>query len=76
MMSPAGCGHLGGQPLCRKGPHIGEVCPAQGAEPRVGVTRVAGQVTIVTLKYSARRRHDLITDRTLKVLFKNVAVLR
>ena len=37
---------------------------------------LADEVTIVTLKYSARRRHDLITDRTLKVLFKNVAVLR
>ena len=52
-MSPAGCGHLGRQPLCRKGPHIGEVCPAQGAEPRVGVARVAGQVAVVTLKWRA-----------------------
>ena len=49
-MSPAGCGHLGRQPLCRQRPHVCEVCPAQGTQARVGVTRVAGQVAVVTLK--------------------------
>ena len=50
LMSPAGGGHLGRQPLRRQGPHIGEVCPAERAQAGVGVARVAGQVAVVTLK--------------------------
>ena len=49
-MSPAGGGHLGSQPLSRQRPHGSEVTPAQWTQAGVGVARVAGQVTVVTLK--------------------------
>ena len=51
LMSPAGGGHLGSQPLSRQRPHSSEVTPAQWTQASVGVTRVAGQMTIVTLKW-------------------------
>ena len=51
LMSPAGGGHLGSQPLSRQRSHSGEVTPTQRTQAGVGVARVAGQMTIVTLKW-------------------------